>query len=260
MLSQIKGFFYKHYIIYKKSNTEKATLFIYPLVSLFSIGILAMYLRAAGAPLDAVPFVIVGVMAWTFYDLCQRIPVYGLLHDIWDYCLKHSMISPATATEYTLGNSLFGLAAGTFSLVILTLLSWIFFRFNILSAGLVLVPSLAIIFIFAVAVGLGIDSMIVGYNKEYFALVWTIPGVIMVLSGVYYPINMLPGFVQAMAYLLPTTYAIEAIRISLGFSVGNLLKTLASGFVFSAIYLGVFYTAFSAALKKARRTGRTIAD
>lgn len=260
MLSQMKGFFYKHYLIYKKSKAEKATLFIYPLVSLFSIGILALYLRAAGAPLDAVSFVIVGVIAWTFYDICQRIPVYGVLQDIWDYCLKHTIISPATIVEYVLGNSLFGLVAGLFSLAILAILSWIFFSFNILSAGVALIPSLAIIFIFAIAMGLGINSMIVGYDKEYMALVWATPGVVMVLSGVYYPINILPGFAQALAYLLPTTYAIEAIRISLGLSAGNLFKTIASGFVFSAIYLGIFYAAFSAALKKSRNTGRTITD
>ncbi len=260
MFSKLKGFFYKHYLMYKKSSAERSTIFIYPFVALFSVGILALYLRATGGPADAVPFVIVGTIAWTFYDLCQRIPVYGILLDIWDHCLKHSILSPATIAEYIIGNSLFGLSVGIFSTLLLAVLGFIFFGFNIFSAGIVLLPALAILFVFASSVGLGINSMIIAYDKEYMALVWSVPGLIMVFSGVYYPVSALPGIVQNIAYVLPTTYAIDAMRISLGLSEGAVLRALAIASVLCIAYYALFYRMFERALDKSRRTGRTITD
>ncbi|MBU4245616.1 ABC transporter permease [archaeon] len=244
--------------MYKKSTVEKATLFIYPFVSLFSIGLLALYLRAMGSPLDVVPFVMIGVIAWTFYDLCQRVVVYGILLDIWDYCLKHSMISTATLVDYLIGNSLFGLLISSISLLILNILSSVFFGFSIFSAGVASVISFIIIFIFAVATGLAINSIILLGNKENAVLVWSVPGIVMVFSGVYYPLNMLPGIIQAIAYILPTTYAIEAIRIDMGFSEGILWRTLLYGLVTSLIYLVFFYHVFERAIFQERKKGKTI--
>ena len=258
MFQYAKGFFYKHYIIYKKSQAEKATLFIYPLVSLFSIGILALYLEASGAPSNAIPFVIVGTMAWTFYELCQRAMVYGMTLDIWDYCTKHMILSPAGLADYIIGNSLFGLSSGTFALAILSALSAAFFGFSIFSTGLVFVMSLFVAFIFAVSMGLGILSMMVAYDKEYLAFTWSMPGVIMVFSGVYYPVSMLPGFVRDIAYILPTTYAIDAMRISIGLASGSVGQEILRGLIISVAYLALFFWTFSTSLNRARNTGRTI--
>ena len=258
MYASAKGFFYKHYTIYKKSQAEKATLFIYPLVSLFSIGILALYLKASGATSNAIPFVIVGTLAWTFYELCQRAMVYGMTLDIWDYCLKHMLLSPASIMDYIIGNSIFGITIGAFALAILSALSSVFFGFDAFSALSVSILSLAVIFLFAVAMGLAILSMMVAYDKEYLALTWSMPGIIMVFSGVYYPVSMLPGSVQNVAYILPTTYAIDAMRITLGLATGAAGNELIRGFIISLAYLAVFYWAFRASLNHARKTGRTI--
>lgn len=260
MIPQAKAYFYKHWVIYKKSLAEKSNLLVYPLVGLFSVGVLALYIRKTGAPIEIVPFVVVGIIAWTFFELCQRMITYGVMQDIWDHCLKHSLVSPATIADYVVGNALFGIFAGLVSVAFLDIFSSVFFGAGIFSAGAVLALSLAIIAIFSISVGLGIDCLIIAYDKEYMALTWSISGIVMVFSGVYYPVSALPEFIQSISYLLPTTYAIDAIRIALGLSSGDLLPALLRGFMLSAAFFALFFSAFSRLLNKARKIGRTITE
>jgi len=53
-------------------------------------------------------------------------------------------------------------------------------------------------------------------------------GMLLVVSGVYYSVEILPGFMQAIAVISPATYALEGIREAIleGASVGDLWAEL----------------------------------
>lgn len=258
MFTKAMGYFYKHWVMHKKDHAEKGWIFLYPLVSLFSIGLLAKYLGAAGAPENVVPFVLIGVISWDIYSLCQKAVVYGMQFDLWDFCFKHSAATPAGVKDFVLGNSMFGVASSMVSLAFITVISSIFFQFNIFSAGIVAVLALLVIFLFAIAAGLAIDSVIMMYGKEYIALVWSTPGLIMLLSGVYYPVSMLPGIARDLSFMLPTTHAINAMRIAFGFSAGTASGALLAGFAISLIYLALFFWTLDKSILHSKRAGGTI--
>jgi ABC-2 type transport system permease protein len=85
-----------------------------------------------------------------------------------------------------------------------------------------------------------------------------IQAVLLLVSGVYYPISVLPGWMQPAARISPATYVLEGMRAALlegapfGRLVGQLLPLLAMGLV--AVPLGVFI--FSKAERYAKRTGK----
>jgi len=96
--------------------------------------------------------------------------------------------------------------------------------------------------------------------KQGSPISWVIGTASGLLGGVFYPVTVLPSWLQSYAYLLPITHALEAIR-----------KVLLKGATFSAIYneilalsifvmllfpLGLF--AFSYGLKLARKEGSLI--
>lgn len=259
ILEKKYAYFYKMYKMTIKSSGEKAWLFIYPLVGLFSIGFLASYLKAVGGVLSTIHFVLIGVIIWSFYDLCQKAPVYGLLFDIWDHNLKHSITAPATKYDFLIGTSTFGLLSAIFTSIYLTAISITFFDFNIYSAGITTIIALSTIFIFATSIALLINSLIISKDKEYMVLTWAIPGMIMIFSGVYYPIEFLPEMAQSISYLLPTTYAISAIRESFSFTA-TITNPLTKGILIALIYLITSIKIYTLGLKSAKRTGTTITD
>jgi ABC-2 type transport system permease protein len=77
------------------------------------------------------------------------------------------------------------------------------------------------------------------------------------LGGVYYPIEVLPGWLQILARFFPLTYSLEAMRRALltGASLADLWREVAVLAVFSALLLPLSLVAFRYAVRQAKRDG-----
>ncbi len=88
-------------------------------------------------------------------------------------------------------------------------------------------------------------------------IAWVLSTSSTLLGGVYYPISILPGWLQGISYLFPITYSLDAIRLSLlqgaGFlAVGHDLIAL---IVFSIVTLPVSLLVFRYAVRRAKKDG-----
>jgi len=250
MLERAYAFFYKQWLKTVRGWAESAWITVYPLVALFTAGFFLQFVK--GDP-TAVVYLIGGTFAWNFYNLCQKGVTYGLLYDVWDHCLKHSMTSTATVFDFVLGNAAFGFVTALFSFAVSDVLSIIFFHFDMLSAGPVLFVSFLIILLYSIAEALVINSLVVLKGYQFVSLTWILTGIVMVLSAVYYPVEVLPPLVQPISAILPTTYAIEAFRNAM---LGKeFVSDAATGLVLSIIYALASMALFSYAIKRSKQTG-----
>jgi len=253
MLEKIFAHIYKQSKITSRRLGDLATLFFHPLIGMFSVGTLAYFAVLEGTALDTLTYVFVGVISWSFFELTERAVTFSLTLDIWDNCLKHSFAAKQGIRHMVTGNSIFGLSSSIIAFTLISVISFLVFGFNILAGGLVLIPAFFYVFLFAVAIGLLINSLLVYKGEKYMALIWMLPGLIMIFSGVYYPISVLPGVVGAISSGMPTTYALEAVRGSiLGTEV---LSNLVMGAVLSVIYLVISLLVFRYAVKKGKENG-----
>ncbi len=257
MLVNAKAHFYKHFIKLCRNAGEIEWMLVYPLVHLFSIGLLVTFVGQLGVDPTAVTFMLVGTFAWNFYVLAQRGITAGLLYEIWSESSKHWIISPSRASSFILGNGAYGLFSGLISLVIMHVVAVSIFSFDILQAGPVLALGLVGLMLYGIAEGLIVNSIMILRGPEYMHLTWIITGIIMVLSAVYYPLELLPPPVQVISNLLPTTHAIQAIRSSIlhpgsGFDFG--ITAVAIG----AIYLVVSTFIFIKAIDRSRENGTVL--
>ena len=85
-----------------------------------------------------------------------------------------------------------------------------------------------------------------------------IQALLLLFSGVYFPVSVLPGWMQLLARISPATYVLEGMRASLldGASTGSLFGYLGRLVLIgvAAIPLGV--AIFRQAEKYAKRTGK----
>lgn len=86
---------------------------------------------------------------------------------------------------------------------------------------------------------------------------WIVASVEGLIGGVYFPITVLPGWLQFLAKLFPITYSIRAIELAVykGYSVTQLSKEIGFLLLFSAVLLPASLAAFKYSLKKARKDG-----
>ncbi len=99
-LTQIGAFAFKNWIITKRNFFSLSKIFFWPLVGLFSVGLLTVFLR-----LDAKMsgFILIGVMSMSLIQICQIDVAYVLLYDLWAKSMKHTFIAPIHPFQLILG-------------------------------------------------------------------------------------------------------------------------------------------------------------
>jgi len=82
-------------------------------------------------------------------------------------------------------------------------------------------------------------------------------GVTGVIGGLYYPISVLPDWLQILSYLLPVTYSLEGMRMALleGYELKALMPNVMALVIFSIITLPLSFFIFSYAVKRAKIDG-----
>jgi len=248
------GHFYKQYKFMTKIPSEMLWL-VYPLITILSLGIFASFIISKGGPTDTLLFIFVGFVAWNMYDISQRAITFAITFDIWDGCMKHSMITSSRIKDFVIGNALFGLLTSVIGTLGMGLIGFLLFNFNIFSIGIYLILALPVIFIFATAFGLIVNSLMITKSHHWMALIWISGAIMMIFSGVFYPISVLPEPVQIFSYALPTTHGIDAMRSAYNSSFGAANTSIIYGFVLSIIYLVITYYIFKKAIRHSKKTG-----
>jgi len=101
---------------------------------------------------------------------------------------------------------------------------------------------------------LAICGLILRQGMGAEGLAWTVVFTLSPISCVYYPVSTLPGWLQHVAWVLPSTYVFEGMRAVL---FNGIFRT---DFLFIALGLDVVYIALGAAVffvafHNARRRG-----
>jgi ABC-2 type transport system permease protein len=86
---------------------------------------------------------------------------------------------------------------------------------------------------------------------------WLLLGVSGFVGGMMYPVSVLPGYLQAVARLIPLTYSLQGIRAALlGDESFHLLwPSIIALLIFAAILLPVSFFVFAHALRRTKVTG-----
>jgi ABC-2 type transport system permease protein len=86
---------------------------------------------------------------------------------------------------------------------------------------------------------------------------WLLLGISSLLGGMMYPVSILPGYLQAVARLIPLTYSLEGIRAALlgGAPFCDLWPSILALLIFAAILLPVSFAVFAWALRRTKITG-----
>ena len=147
--------------------------------------------------------------------------------------------------------SLVRLAIG---MVPVTLLAVAFFGFNLYGLGLVLAAFFANLILTSWAIGILVSGLVLRNGLGAESLAWTVMFLLLPLACVYYPVTVLPAWLQIVSWSLPPTYVFEGMRAILVDHVfrGDLmLEALGLNVVLFAIAVSVFVIL----LDSARRQG-----
>jgi ABC-2 type transport system permease protein len=249
---KIKAFAFKNWIMTRRNFFTVLEILFWPVVGFLAVGLLAEF--ASFQP-ELKAFILVGVVSMGAVQVCQLDVSYALLYDVWSKSLKHSFIAPVGIRHMLLGSLAVGMIRGIVVFFILMGASlWLFdFNFMIAGAGPIALFMFGL-FLNAAVVGMLVCILVLLFGNRAEVAAWSLVSLMLLVCGIYYPVTILPGWVVAIAKLIPLTYFLEYIRRFYGFEPSFSL-VLAKGYSMVFAYLVMEIFLMKAALGRAKRKG-----
>jgi ABC-2 type transport system permease protein len=252
--SRVAALVLRHWYILRGSWLRILELAYWPAVQMVMWGFLSEFLsKQASYVAQAFGVLIAGMLLWDVLVRGQLGLSISFLEEMWSRNLGHLFASPLRPIEFAAGIVTMSLIRTIVGMVPVTLLAIAFFGFSIYSLGWPLLAFFFTLQMFGWGVGLAISGMVLrkGLGAESFA--WAAVFILLPVSGVYYPIDVLPEWLQAIAWALPPAYVFEGMRDVLAKEALRpelLAGAVALSLVYLAIGFGIFLWLFNGARRK----------
>ena len=203
----------RHIYLLRSSWSRLAELIYWPLVQMLMWGFLQTYLNGqTGFAARAGGTLIGAILLWDILIRGQLGLSVSFLEEMWSRNIANLFISPLRPGEFLIALMAMSLVRLIIGVVPVTLLAIWFFGFNLWSLGLGLGAFFANLLLTAWAVGTIVSGLILRNGMGAENLAWTLMFLIMPVTAVFYPVAVLPRFIQPLAWSLPPTYVFEGLR------------------------------------------------
>jgi len=166
---------------------------------------------------------------------------------MWSRNLGHLFVTPLRAYEWVISLLAMSAIRVAIGIVPAALLAIPLYHFSIFAMGLPLLAFLAVLMAMGWELGLAICGLILRHGMGAESLAWTVIFALSPVSCVYYPVTILPAWLQPVAWSLPQTYVFEGMRTVLFehvFRTDYFFTAAALDLVFMALGIGVFFLFF----------------
>jgi ABC-2 type transport system permease protein len=246
---------YRHFCLYRGSWPRVLELMYWPVLQMVIWAFVTQYAGAfQGATAIAAGALIGAVLLWETATRSQLGFTIAFLEEIWSRNLGNLFVSPIRPWELLVSLALMSFARVGVGIGAASVLAALLYAFRITDLGLSLIPFMASLMVFGWAIALGVTALILRYGAGAESLAWTIVFGLAPISAVFYPVSVLPPWLQGVALSLPTTHVFEGMRAVLaggGFPAAH----LAWAFALNLVLLGLATLLFVAVFRVARRRG-----
>src|SRR6266705_763069 len=245
----------RYLYLLRSSWTRLLELIYWPAVQLFVWGFLQFYIaQNSGFFARASGVFIAAVLMWDVLFRGQLGFSVSFLEEMWSRNLTNLMISPLRPIEFVCALMTMSLIRLAIGMVPVTLLAIAFFGFNLYGLGFALAAFFANLILTSWSIGILVSGLVLRNGMGAESLAWTFMFVLLPLTCVYYPVSVLPTFMQPIAWALPPTYVFEGMRallINHAFRADLMIEALA----LNAVLFAATAASFVALLASARRHG-----
>jgi ABC-2 type transport system permease protein len=245
----------RQFYLMRGSPARILPLFGWVAIDIILWGFITRYLNSiARSGFNFVPVLLGAVLLWDFFTRVMQGVTIAFFEDVWSRNFLNIFATPLSIWEYVLGLVISSIATSSFGLIVMLMLATSVFGLSFFVYGLILVPSLLVLFAFGIALGIVASAIVLrlGPAAEWF--IWPIPALLSPFAAVFYPLSTLPRWMQYVAHLLPPSYVFEAMRAILaGRAVSPVVLLWAASL--AVLYIALAGWFFARIYRHAVRTG-----
>ncbi len=246
----------KRYLrIMRHDLNNAAEVFYEPILQILIWGITSIYIKNAAPNLPLIVNVfLTGIVFWTVIINAQYAISISLMYELWDKNIVNIFVSPLRIREWISAILIVGIIKTSLSLVFAVIISFILYKINLFSYGILLVPFIFNLIMTGWGVGFFVSSLVVRFGQRLGSISWTAVGILAPFSAVYFPVTTLPLWAQKISAFVPTSYIFEGMR-QIIFTGRLSYDKLIISFILNLIYLTIGIACFIFMFNKSRKLG-----
>jgi ABC-2 type transport system permease protein len=245
----------RYWYLLVSSWSRLLELVYWPALQIVTWGFLQSYIaQNAGFFARAGGTFIGAIILWDILFRGQLGFSISFLEEMWARNLGNLMMSPLKPIEFLISLMIMSLIRLAIGVIPMTLLAMFFFDFNFYGFGLPLIAFFCNLIFTSWSLGIFVSGLVLRNGLGAESIVWTVMFGILPLACVYYPVTVLPHWLQYVAWSLPPTYVFEGMRALL---IDHVFRAdlMAEALAINAVLFIASFAIFLALLNSARRAG-----
>ena len=204
----------RNWYLVKRYVWWELAFFVWTIANTLSIVFIAKAVGLSPAAQNRLTTILlIGAVIWAYLGIIFEILTETVAWERWEGTIEYTFMAPLSRPVHLVGMGLFAIAYGIVRASLIFGVVAAFFSLHMPHAAfgtaLVLLGIASISFI-----GIGMMTAVLPLisPEKGTQLGFMAQGIMLVVSGVYYPVSVLPGWLQAVAKISPATYALRGIR------------------------------------------------
>ena len=202
---------------------------------------------------------VIGATFWNYLSVVFQSIGDTITWERWEGTLEYTMMAPIHRSMQLLGSALYAVIYGLIHTAILLAILALFFSLDLVRADFA-AAALFMVVGSASFIGVGMLAAIMPMMsvERGSQMVFVLQSCLLLVSGVYYPTTVLPGWMQLISRISPATYVLDAVRKALidGASINQLLPDLWPLLIMAVVLIPLGLWGFGRAERYAKQTGK----
>ncbi len=254
----IWGYVQRNYFLTKRYFMWEVVWLVYSVMNALTIGFIGVEFGGVN-PSVATTYLLIGTLIWSYLSMIFDLLSETVSWERWEGTIEYTFMSPASRAAQLIGMGVYAVLYGIVRMIVMLGVISLFFDMSLGNANYL--GALALLAICSVSlVGFGMVAAVRPLlspekGQQVTAIV---TAVLLLVSGIYYSVDVLPGWLQPLSVISPVTYALDGIRKMLldgapfASQWDNVWPLLIMGLIFPPLGLWLFH----AGEMFAKRTGR----
>ena len=247
-LIAVWGYAQRNYYLSKRYFMWEIMWLVYSTMNALTIGFIGVDVGLESeAAARTTTFLLIGTLLWSYLSMIFDLLSETVSWERWEGTIEYTFMAPASRATQLIGMGLYAVVYGILRMILMLGAISLFFDMTLSNAnyGVALVI-LAICSVSLVGFGMVAAVMPLLSPEKGQQVTYIFSAVLLLISGIYYSVDVLPEWMQPLAYISPIYYALEGIRAALldGASLGsqwdNIWPLLIMGLIFPPLGLWLF--------------------
>ena len=212
----LTGVVERNWYLVKRYIWWDVAFFVWTVANTLTIVFIAKGIEAGGGRIDVnrtTTILLIGAVLWAYLGIIFEILTETVAWERWEGTIEYTFMAPLARPVHLFGMGLFAIAYGIVRAVLLFGVVALFFDLELPNADYV--AALVVLLVASVSfVGIGMMCAVLPLisPEKGTQLGFMAQGILLVVSGVYYPVDVLPQWMQWIATISPATYALDGAR------------------------------------------------